>query len=544
MKLTEEISASPIVVEKSTRIDEWRGVTSAKAGKIVPLAYVPLLREDAVYSGQYRVQVEMAETVKTLLNGVAVTVMAHFVPFLAFERFERSLDRFNRSYKNEPDKAGGSVVPFFNTITFDGTSAFNKTLGIHSAAGTINSAYVEAYNTLINFRYRARSTKLAQRTITDETLAACFWKASPFADVVPDFDQAMIDGEVTLNVVPPTFTDTQYPVKQLYVNNAAAASGQSRRIQPDGTVVTDYTDVAALYTKRTGTTASSTIDPMIHVDLTALQSELSGAGAVLSLSNLELAKKTAAFAAMRKRYAGLDDDAIIDLLMSGVRVPDQQMAQPMLLDKKSTVIGYTKRYATDAANLDTSVTTGVAGVDLRMRLPAMNTGGIILITCEIVPEQMFERMRDKFLDITNPDELPRFDRDYLDPEKVDVVLNKDVDVLHGTPAGVFGYAGLNRSWNRSAPHVGGRFKRGIGSAEDRQRIWTVEQTDPALTTDFYLATNLHHNVFADTLADPFEITTIGACEIVGNTVFGKRLEEDTGDYSAVLADVDQTRITQ
>ena len=49
-----------------------------------------------------------------LMNGVGVTCYAHFVPMLAFDRFNGSMNELNASYKKENGVAG-SVVPFFET---------------------------------------------------------------------------------------------------------------------------------------------------------------------------------------------------------------------------------------------------------------------------------------------------------------------------------------------------------------------------------------------------------------------------------------------
>jgi len=137
-------------------------------------------------------------------------------------------------------------------------------------------------------------------------------------------------------------------------------------------------------------------------------------------------------------------------------------------------------------------------------------------------------------------------RDYLDPEQVDVVQNRYVDVEHGNPDLVFGYAPLNHAWRTKAPNIGGKYFRTSGDPfdENRQRIWAIEQSDPALTSDFYLAENIHHKVFRDQVSEPFEITTVGMCQIAGQTVFGKGLQEDTGDYEAILEDVDKGRVDQ
>lgn len=274
---------------------------------------------------------------------------------------------------------------------------------------------------------------------------------------------------------------------------------------------------------------------------------MASAGISVSLANIELAKQMTSFAKLREQFSGLSDDHLIDLLMEGIRVPDEALRQPILLDRKSTVFTYAERHATDGASLDQSVTTGRAVLDMSIRTPPMNSGGVILVTVEIVPEPLFERLQDRFLAATAPSDLPNFLRDFLDPEKVDVVPNAYVDVLHDTPTATFGYAPLNHAWNRSLVRIGGRYYRPDPSTfvEDRQRFWSVEKENPALTTDFYLVdASLPHTVFADTLADPFEILTVGRLDIVGNTVFGKRLEEDDGHYSAIVADVDTSRVVQ
>lgn len=51
-------------------------------------------------------------------------------------------------------------------------------------------------------------------------------------------------------------------------------------------------------------------------------------------------------------------------------------------------------------------------------------------------------------------------------------------------------------------------------------------------------------MFMDTISDPFEILTLGSVQIVGNTVFGKTLDEDGGDFEHIMARVDTTRIAQ
>lgn len=531
----EMIATDPISVEKSIRRDTIRVLTSSNAGRIVPVAVIPMLREDRVSTSRIRLAVEMMETVELLENGINVTAYAHFVPHLALDRF-KSMDELNRSYQGVPG-AGGSVVPYFQTITYDRNAEFWKTLGIHAVQGaTVNAAPLEYYNEIVNFRRRARSEKLALRTALDTTLAPAFWKHNDLQHIVPDFDQAMIDGEVTLNLA-----NVSLPVRGFGINNGSPnlTGGQQIR-QTDGTLTPSASVANSTNMVMALRGGAGAMFPEIYA-------ELAGQNVKLSLSNIELAKQTAAFAQMRERFAGIGDDALIDLLMEGIRVPDEALKQPILLDKKSTLIGYNRRWATDGANLSKDVATGETFLDMTLRTPPMNTGGAIVITIEVVPEQLWERRADVFVNTTNPANLPNFMRDFLDPEKVAIVRNSYVDVLHATPNGTFGYAPLNHEWNRDLVRIGGKFQRGLTDTfnEDRQRMWSVEQLNPTLTADFYTCTTLHQKVFADQVAHAFEYKLRGEFEIIGNTVFGKGLvEKANNDFAEIDAQIDKTRITQ
>jgi hypothetical protein len=551
MRMTEMVPSTPINVMRSTRRARGRVLTSADAGKILPIKYEPLLREDAVTRGRVRGTVLMQETTEMLLNGIGVTFYAHFVPFLAFDRFNGSMEELNRSYKGESG-IGGQVVPFFeknkyyNTTTqvvasstsgsaFDtsgvhGNVEFYQTMGIHFEASNLNTTVVEAYNAIVNHRRKARSASLPLRNAFDHRLAEAFWSLEN-NHIVPDFDQKLIDGEVSLAGL--TF---QAPVRSTHRQLGENSSIPNQAYDYAGNVVGKYAPAG-----------DYTIEDQEHVWSGVWAELTSGGNATMSLADIEQAKKTAAFAKLRSMYDGIDDEHIIDLLMEGIRVPEETMKQPILLAKQSTMIGYNQRYATDGANLDQSVTNGMAVVDLNIRTPgAMNTGGVILITCEIVPEQLWERKKDYFLYNTDPDKLPNYLRDYLDPEKVSVVKNDHLDVNHSTPDGTFGYAPLNHEWQRDMVNVGGKYYRPANDAfdEDRAKIWTVEATDPTLSEDFYLVSSLHKKVFADQVADSFEITCISDLEITGNTVFGERLLEAdaTSDYQAITDLVDTNRI--
>ena len=538
MRMTEMIPTDPIKVQRSVRRDRGRVLTSADAGKILPIKYIPMLREDAVRRGRVRLNFEMMETAEMLMNGINVHVYAHYVPFLAFDRFNGSMDELNKSYAKE-NGIGGSVVPYFNTVgsasaldtTAGAPATFLQTMGIHTQAATINTTIVEAYNAIVNHRRKARSASLTTRTATDWSLAEAFWGLEN-NHIVPDFDQKLIDGEVALQGL--TF---KAPLRSRYamdssgtvydaVGNDVLPTWTSPAVNAGG-----YSDEGDYY----------------QGQITSIWAELtSGGNATMSLADIDQAKKTAAFAKLRSMYDGIDDEFIIDTLMQGIRVPEEQLKQPILLSRASTMIGYNQRYATDAANLDTSVTNGFATVDMNIRTPQMNTGGVIMITAEIVPEQMWERKKDYYLYETDPDNLPNYLRDYLDPEKVSVVKNDHLDVNHSTPNGTFGYAPLNHEYMRDMVNIGGKYYRPANDAfdEDRAKIWTAETTDPTLSDDFYLVDSLHKKVFSDQNADAFEITCLSDLEITGNTVFGERLMEAdaTSDYEAITNLVDSVRI--
>ena len=534
------VRMTPFDVGKSIRGNSLRVATSCKAGKMVPIGFVPMLREDRIARGQITVGIDMMETAEVLMNGVQATVSAWYVPKLAFERFI-DLGQYNRSYAKKPE-ANGSVIPFFTSHAYS-SQALYTTLGLHAAPNAqVSTDLVESYNALVNARYRHRSTKLTERTALDGTLAPCLWNNGTLGHIVPDFDQAAIDGELDL-----TITAGNLPVKGIGIDGNPSNPSGPFTVREAGNTGTSTFQQAWYVNQYNGNTS-------IHVDaesgFPAIFAELSNQNIALSLSNIEAAKKTAAWAKVREKYQGLlpdgDDDYIIDLLLAGIRMPETEWAQPRLLDRKTRLFGYNTRYAMDSGNLDKSATTGGVAVTLNVRTPQMNVDGYVFIVAEIVPEQLHERRMDPVLFLSDPDELPQTVRDEMDPDKVAIVQNKEVDVRHSNPNGTFGYAGLNWQWKRDLVNVGGKYFRTYGDPfdEDRQRIWAIETTNPALTEDFYLASNIHHKVFADQNADAFEITARGDFQIVGRTVFGKDLRENTGDYQAIQDQTDFTPVAQ
>lgn len=533
---TQRQSVTPVRVPRSLRGHEVSMLTSLPAGRMVPVAGIPLLREDSVRRGNVRLSFEMHETAEILMNAVQCNVYAYLVPYLAFDRFN-GMDELNRAYMGEPLREGEDPIPFFETEARGavGTNPVLEYLGLHAKPDDqINTAYNQAYNLIWNKRATDRSQSIAKRTMTDKTLAPAFWQHDRYKHIVPDFDQALIDGEVALNIA-----NAKMPVRGIGKENQTFGSGTQAVYETGHAGATTY-----LNSMETGSGASPNKffieeDPD-NPGFPGIFAELQENGITVSLSNIEAAKKTVAFAKLREQYDGHDDDYIIDLLMQGIRIPEQMYKQPILLAAKSTIFGMSKRYASDGANLTESVVNGATFVDLAIRTPRVNTGGVIMVVAECVPDQLFERQQDPLLYTTTVNELPKADRDELDPEKVQTVYNRYVDVDHDTPDGVFGYEPLNAQWDVKARRVGGRFLRPEVDGtfdEDRLRIWSSEVANPTLSEEFYLSTTVHTKPFADQTQDPFEAVAAGQFVIEGNTVFGGALIEATDNYARVLEDV-------
>jgi hypothetical protein len=537
------MSTTPVNVPRTTRTHRLRTLTSLPAGKMVPIACSPILREDNIRRGQLRLSFEMYETVEVLLNGVNVNVMAYMVPWLAMERFE-SLNEFNKSYKGLPYKEGDAVIPFFETqaMPAHGASEFYTHLGLHARPGdTVNTMYLEAYNQIWNYRAKNRSPDITLRQRLDDTLADAFWLHEQYHNIVPDFDQAKIDGEVPLNVTNPD--QLKIPIRGLGTAPASTwpLTNEAVRQYPG----VDASFDVAMESDSAGRQLFVEQDPDRpgYPNIFADMSEELGIS--VSLSNIELARKTAAFATLRTRYNQLDDEYLIDMLMDGLSIPEESLNYPLLLGQQMTMFGQSKRYSSTAGQMTDSAVNGATFVDMTIRTPRINTGGVLMVVAEITPEQLFERNKDQFFHTSDPATLPEYLRDELDPEKVSVVPNEWVDIDHDTPDDTFGYAPLNHEWNIVAPKVGGRFYRpevDEGFDEDRQRIWAVETQNPTLSNDFYVCRNMHTKPFIDQNNDPFECVLQGGLAIEGNTVFGRYLYEASDDYEKVLEKAPQDRI--
>lgn len=548
--LGNRMKTTPIPVNRTNRQQQHRVLTSGNAGVVIPLKVIPLLREDSLTGAAFSFTFEMLETVEVLMNAVNVRVMAHLVPKTALARFTSGMDSVNRSYEEVPEP-GGAVIPWFEQVVASSYGASNpilQSLGVHyKPTDMLNTEYVEAYNAIWNFRAKNRSPDIVPRALNDASLAKAFWTHQSFAHIVPDFDQAAIDGEVALNVA-----NAKMAVKGLGISGPIATGISGIAMRESGEAVTHTYDYAVQGVSVNEVPAAGQARIGLKmVDAASgfpdVWAELADNGITVSLSNIELARKTQAFANLRRQYNGHSDEAIIDLLMDGISIPDLAWKQPILLCDETTVFGMSKRYASDGASLTESVVNGMTGIECRFSCPRVPMGGVIMITAEIAPEQLFERQTDPYLLAGTVADIPQFLPDTLDPEKVVVVRNVEIDTSHTAPTTTFGYAPLNHEWAKSVPNVGGKFYRPtVDEAfdEDRQRIWAVETVDPVLSTDFYLVTSMHYKPFVvtDENIDHFEILGRGATSIRGNTVFGGLLVEATSDYAEVMEEAPTDRI--
>lgn len=514
---------APIQYPKTRRPDNVTLMTSAKAGTTNPAWFIPMLPEDQLNTTQVGIHIQMEETAKVLANAVHARAHAYFVSYAALERFGGSMDRVAEAWAG---KVGAPALIEMEAYVPGASDIFYKTLGLHhQAAEPLNMLYVQAYNAVVNYRRQQVSISLPKRQEDDHSLARALWGQTAIARIVPTFDAALEQGSVPL-----------VGAQTLVQHDGTSAGGNNfvNVIDGNGTEVGIANTTGGVYVSDTAQPGSQPL----YVDL-------ANGGTSITLSSLETAKRTQAFARMREKFANNDDD-MIDMLMRGFRIPSAMFQNPILLGSGRAQFGIEQRYATDAANLDTYVTNGTATIRFPIRMPQQPTGGVVVVTYEIVPEPVFDRMQDMFLVTANASEYPNALRDTLDPQKVDIVPNRFIDALHNAPLGTFGYAPMNYAWARNYTRVGGRFHRPVGadpSDEDQQNIWGVTKVDPVLDEDaFLMPADFAHNVFLDTTADPFKVVLHGQAVIEGITQFGPALYEAAGDYDAVASEVDQTFI--
>lgn len=537
----------PMAVPRTRRRHNIKALTSLPAGKVVPIAVVPLLREDAM-AGRVAFAFEMQQTVEVLANGIDVVVEAWLVPHLAMPEF-RTMDDINLAYTGRKRDGEAAVTPYFVSQLAGDPNAneIHKRLGKHrKATQKANMQYVRAYNAAVNFARMEVSPNIPQRELLDKTLAQALWPNNKFKHIVPDFDQAVMQGEVALQLTeqnlvlkgPGGVNNLPVSGKPMVHSTDAPTVGQEVQLHPNYGLW--YAD------PKRGTQAVGNLSGL-RADLTGAVAKLAANGFKMSLANFALAQKAQVFANIRKRY-NAHEDMIRDILMDGMTIPEQDWRQPSLIAKAQTRFGMAKRYSSDADALTESVVDGAAAVSFSVRTPAVPCGGVVVFVAYAAPEQLFERQMDPYLVAESADDLPSFLEDHLDPEAVDVVKNNYIDNDHDNPDDTYGYAPKNFMWNDAPTQIGGRFYRpevDAGFDEDRNAIWAVETQNPRLTKDAYLVpADIHLKPFWTQTIDPFDCLAKGDIVIEGLTQFGPALIEalPESDYDAIMDRVDQTLI--
>lgn len=531
-------STTPVQFQQSIRKDESVVMTSGRAGVVIPVAYIPLLIGDSA-SGMFAMDIKLAEMPKPLLNAVAVNVQAWFVPKLSIPRFS-GRDEFNAAYTGTPISALAGTdrppIPFFREVSAAAKadmvfSPIFKGMGLHvPEAGThpVNDDLLDSFSVIYNFRLAAHSSRLPRRKYfwEDKTDAGsfprAFWPSSRFAAVVPDYERALVVGSLDLDV----------QAGQLGVMTHSAQNVPPGYVAPRGA----YQNGVARPVNVTAANGDT-------FNYDTLYAEMKGQKVTVSLADIDKARETQAFAKLHAAYAGNDatgfdnEDATVAMLMQGFRVPEESFKRPWLLANQRVPVGFGQRFATDSSNLDQSVTLGRAAVSLRLNVPVQDTGGLIIITMECLPERLDERMADVFLLKTHTSGLPNALRDVQRTEPVDHVFNFRIDSKHTQPDGLYGYEPMNNVWNRSFTRLGGRYYNdtpGAEYSEVRSAIWQTDIVDPTFTGEHFLApAPFPHSVFADEDAPAFDIVCRHAMRIVGLTQIGDILTENNDDYEAV-----------
>lgn len=532
-------STNPIPFNRSQRVDNGVLMSSGRAGVVNLYGYIPVLRGDSA-SGSVQLDFKLAEMPKSLLNGVNVRAQAWFIPKSIHPQFAGT-DEFMASYTGDTIKALGqpdrAPIPFYTMLNAaDSLAAVNsplyKQLGIHLVAGsTINTDLIDAFNLVYNFRLAAHSSRLPKKQYAVQSLSGsvalppAFWDMGRFNRVVPDYEEALVVGSLSLDVIA-----GRIPIPQF---NRVGGPG------PGGTTALRL-DIAPTGMAIQDATASYGLNISIAAGET-LFAEMAGQNVEVSLADIEKAKDTQAFAKIMQSYAGSNTtgfnaaDSAIAHLMQGLSVPSDVFARPWLLDDKVVPVGFTERFSSDANALDTSINNGLASARLSINLPVSDSGGMILITAEMLPERIHERQFDDMLTFSSVSSLPDALRDVQRTLPVDVVLSRRLDAKHTTPSATYGFEPMNDKFNREFTRLGGAFYQASPTApvtEQRAGLWQSSVVDPIYSEDHFLApVPFPHSVFADTLAPAFEVVCAHAVVIVGLTQIGDVLLENNGEFA-------------
>lgn len=545
-------STTPVTFKRTIRKDTAVLMSSARAGVVVPAGFIPLLAGDGC-SGRVGIDIQLKEMPKPLLNAVFANVQAWFVPKSAHPQFP-GRDELMHARTGQKIKSLGAAdrdpPAFFFTSIAGSTlyqSDFAKKLGLHIPSGArFNTDLIDAFNLIYNFRLAAHSSRMTRRKYASEDFAAsltlppAFWPSSRLSAVVPDYERALVVGALDLDVAA-----GRVPVSGIGILSNTGTPVDRTSRQTHGSTTAKAFQVRSNSDGALNNAATLSIDTQdaTATGLPAIFAEMTGQSIGITLNDIDKARTTQAFAKMRTAYAGNDstgfdnDDTIVAHLMEGLSVPEDAFKRPWLLDSKRVPVGFAERFATDAANLDASVTVGRASAVLSLNVPVQDVSGVIIFTIEVLPERVDERMSDEWFLATHVDHLPNPLRDVQRIEPVDLVLNRRIDARHATPSGLYGYEPMNNKWNRDFTRLGGDFfmsTPGGGWTENRSNIWQTELVNPTFGASHYLApVPFPHTVFSDTNADAFEFVCRHAVQINGLTQIGDPLAENNDDYAAV-----------
>lgn len=561
----------PAPFERTTRVDNVARQTTGRAGVVGLIDYFPVLRGDAV-GGQLAYDVTLNHMPKPLRNSVMANVQAWFVPHSALPRFQ-SYSEFMHAYQQESIEYANATTgahvtrtpaPLFTRINEVSAQAnairasqhyemLGLQLPIATAGAYINDMIFDAYSMVWNFRAQAHSNRIPLRdtflanTALATVFARAFWPQNRFSRVVPDYEQALVVGDLALDVVA-----GQLPVMNMWRRNSGTAADLTNVSAQD--VVTTRASLIELGYVNTATTPhtqdllrvqgsrASPADPAVNT-LTDVYAEMAGNTFNVTLADIDKARQTQAFAKYRTSLHGnnptgyINDDAIMAELMQGFSVPWDEYDRPVLIGSQMSRFQMMERPATDGPSLDLSTSRGRVQGRIPVNVPQNDIGGVVIVTLEVLPERIYERQYDPYLGVTDAFGLPDALRDIRRTEPVDVVQNKRLDVAHSTPNGIYGYEPMNDKWNREFTFLGGEFHQSVPSSdwtETRSALWIPEISNPTYTVDHFLApANFPHDVFSDETKPAFEVTVARTCVIRGLTQFGDPLVEDNDDFAAV-----------
>lgn len=543
-------STTPVPYEMTMRPDNNVTMTSGRAGVVTPLGYIPILPNESM-SGSVGIDVKLAEMPRPLLNAVTAAFQAWVVPKGAMPQFP-GRDELNHAMSGEPIKALGATdrtpPPFYTVLS--GTpvvtaagSRFFKTLGLHIPSGAeINTDLIDSFVLIYNFRLAAHSSRLERRKYASENLSEAtalppaFWPSGRFAHVVPDYEQALVQGSLDLDVIA-----GRLPVEGIGLMSTTPSynAGNGR------TIIDTVTPTGRGPIRSTDGTASSG-NPIVELDGSnkpQVFAVMSGQTVGVTLNDIDKSRVKQAFAKLHAAYAGNDatgfdnEGTLVALLMQGLDPGEEAFKRPWLLDSKKVVFGMSERFATDSGNLDVSVSEGRASATLSLNVPNLPAGGTVIWTVEVLPERLDERMSDEWMLCTDFGDLPNPLYDIQRTLPVDQVLNRRIDAKHTAPNGLYGYEPMNYKWKRETTRLGGAFYQATPGAvvtESRAGIWQTDIVNPDFEGTHHLApVPFPHDVFADSLADAFEVVSRHVATIVGNVQFGDVLTEANDDYAAV-----------